>query len=296
MTASRIIALVLLVGAAATALAGEAQDQARTAFTAGERAFAQRKFREAAAKFEEAYALNPHPSIQFNLARSFEAAGEPGPALRAYRIYLHATPDAPDRVAVTAAISALERKLGQRGVQSLVLFIEPAEGQATIDGKPMTGTPVAAELPLGPHEVVVTAAGYGAHRVTVELTAQRSAEVSVVLVATPRPVDAPVAAPVLEPPPPPPPLLAVTAEPAAKPRVFTWVAAGVTAVAAGTATGLFVGANGAAVELRAMERSRVEQDALIARGRGLQTGSDVALGVAVAAAITTVVLVFVEGR
>jgi len=292
------LVLALLVGRGAAASAAEPQDLARTAFAAGERAFAQRRFRDAAVKFEEAYTLTPHPSIQFNLARSLEAAGDVGPALKAYRIYLHFSSQAGDRVAVTAAISGLERKLGQRGVQSLVLFIEPAEGQATIDGTAVTGTPVVAELPFGQHEVVVVARGYREHRVTVELTAQRSAEVAVTLEAMPLATDVPVAkAPfVLEPPPPPPPLLSATPEPVTKPRVFTWVAAGVTVAAAGTATGLFVAANGAGRELRAMERSRAEQDAIVSRGKGLQTGSDVALGIAVAAAITTVVLVFVEGR
>ena len=79
-------------------------------------------------------------------------------------------------------------------------------------------------------------------------------------------------------------------------RVFTWVAAGGAVVAGGVGAGLGVMAGGASNELRASQHSRLEADALVSKANSMGLGANVAYGVAGAAAVTAVILFFVEGR
>jgi hypothetical protein len=129
----------------------------------------------------------------------------------------------------------------------------------------------------------------------------------------------------MEPPPPPPPLVDVpkkedpkvatltpskdvtgtgtgatnvttTPEPARKGgRLWTWIAGGAAVAAAGAGVGLGVAANGAAAQT-AMPPMGVTPAQQASSAQGLATGANVAYGVAGAAAVTAVVLFFIEGR
>jgi hypothetical protein len=82
------------------------------------------------------------------------------------------------------------------------------------------------------------------------------------------------------------------------PRVFTWLALGVGAAAAGTGVALGLSAQNNANSLRTAPEPFKPGDAqaLASKATGMATGANVAYGVAGAAVVTAVVLFFVEGR
>lgn len=275
--------------------------KAREAFAAAQKLYQLGRYAEAAAKFEEAYAFRPHPTIQYNIGRCLEQLGDLPRAMRSYRDYLRLMPDAPDKDAVNASVAALERKLQDKGVQQVLVYADPANATISIDGKVLGVSPSSIELAPGNHRVNVTAPGHEEMQRSFVLSAQRSIELSFSLKSTSPSVvasDKPVA-PTFTPnefPPPPPPLVSATTTPAPrKPRLFTWLASGAALAAAGTSVGLYAAANGEVAQLRAVERPGTEQQKYVNRAESLQTGSTVAAAIAGGAAVTALVLFFVEG-
>ena len=296
-----MLTLTLLLLSANPAPVEPSVVKAREAFAAAQKLYQQARYADAAAKFEEAYAIRPHPTIQYNIGRCLEQLGDLPRAMRSYRDYLRLMPDAPDKNAVNASVANLERKLQDKGVQQVLVYAEPANAVITVDGKTLGGSPSSVELPPGNHTVNVTAAGHEPMQRSFVLSAQRSIELSFSLKSTSPVVaatDKPVA-PVFTPnefPPPPPPLVSATTTPLPrKPRLFTWLAGGAALAAAGTSVGLYAAANGEVVQLRAMERPGAEQQKYVTRAESLQTGSTVAAAIAGGAAVTALVLFFVEG-
>ena len=275
-------------------------EKARVAFTAGQKLYQQSRFAEAVAKFEAAHAFRPHPVIEYNIGRCYEQLGDLPRAMVSYRNYLRLMPQATDKETVAASIVALERRLQDKGVQQVLVYAEPANAVISIDGKTLGVSPSSVELSPGNHRVNVTATGHEEMQRSFVLTAQRSIEMTFSLkattpvVATDRPI-----APVFTPnefPPPPPPLVSANSQLAPrKPRLFTWIASGAAVAAVGTSVGLFAGSQGEVDQLRAQERPGAEQQLYVERAQSLQTGGGVAAGIAGAAAITALVLFFVEG-
>ena len=312
----RILGLILVMSWAAFAQpAPSAADteKARTAFAAAQQLYQASKFADALKKFEEAQALKPHPVIVFNIARCQELLGQLPQALKSYREYLRLSPAAADKDAVAAAIAVLEKKLPAPSSQQLVVNAEPAASVVTIDGKRLGVTPVTAELSAGEHALEVSAEGFETLKRKVNLAPQRTLELNITL--KPLPVPKPVEVAEVKKPPPPvedapkkDPLLTPTeapveslvtlpTEPAPRRRVFTWVAGGTAVVAAGVATGLGVGAMNNMSDLRnGTLHNKEDANAMAENATGLATGSNVAWGLAGAAAITAVVLFFVEGK
>src|SRR5262245_15937596 len=122
MVAAITLALLLAEPAAPAAAA-----QARELSQAGQKLFKQGRFLEAIEKFESAYAVRPHPSLYFNIAKCREELRQPAKALSAYREYLRLSPGATDRVAVEAAMAGLQRQLAQQGTQQLAVIATPAD-------------------------------------------------------------------------------------------------------------------------------------------------------------------------
>lgn len=274
-------------------------ENARDSFAAGQKLYKQARYADAAAKFEEAYLARPHPIIQFNLGRCHEQLNDLPRALRSYKDYLRQMPDAKDKEAVSESIHGIERRLQDKGVQQVLVFAEPVDALISVDGKPLGPSPASIELPPGSHEVSVTAANHESEQRGFVLSASRSLDLSFTLKAMTVMTgsDAPIQPVVLPSDLPPPPMVSVGADEAAqRPRVATWVVGGLAVVAAGTSAGLYGGALGQAAELKQMERPGTVQQQYVTRVESLQTGSVVAAGIAGAAALTTVVLFFLEGR
>lgn len=321
MTTTALLVAVLLAAPPARrpppAPAKTAEDaatkKARDLFVAAQRLYKLARYAEAIAKFEEAYAVRPHPVIFFNIGKCHEQLGDTPKALRAYRDYLRLGPDASDRETVSDAIGNLERRLKEKGLQQLMVFAEPPHARIEVNGKFLGNSPSTVELTTGNHRLAVSAEGYEKVERSFVMSGARSVEMTIYL----RPLGADRDAG----PPPPPPLVdaprkdepvkaaALTpaptttvatdvtkpgATPAKKGRVFTWVAGGAAVAGAGAAVGLGLAASSAASTYRnadpAIDRVPLYNDA-----RALETGTNVAWGVAGAAAITAVVLFFVEG-
>jgi tetratricopeptide (TPR) repeat protein len=270
--------------------------QARELFTSALALYKQGRFAEALTKFEATWVLRPHPSIQFNLGKCFEELGDSSKALRAYREYLRLAPEASDRDVVAESIARLERSLRAKGLQQLSVSSEPAGAHVTVDGADLGPSPATATLPVGVHRVVVSAEGFAPYEKAVLLQLLEAASLEVKLEPA-RPVaDAPVLAapPVLQPvvTQPEPTGLAATVEPQPKTRVWTWVAGGVAVAAAGVAGGLLGGSYASAGQLAQPNPARTPAEAnrLYDGGKAMGVGSQVAWGVAGAAAVTAIIL------
>ena len=316
-----LLAASVAVSAAPAAKPAENPAKAKELFAAGKKLYDEGKYGEAVVKFEEAFVARPHPIIYFNIGKCYElmgesGKGETGKSLRAYRDYLRAMPDASDKVAVGDSIANLERKLKDRGLQQVLVFAEPSTAKIEIDGKVLGPSPASTELTPGPHKLVAKAEGFNPVERSFTMSAVRSQEVTINLTpsgSTPPVPDSPRKddglkqpsnASITEPTTTPaasnvPPESIVAKKAPAKAggkRVFTWVAAGAAVVAGGVGAGLGAVAGGANSQLHATQHTRLEADALVGQANSMSLGANVAFAVAGAAAVTAVVLFFVEGR
>ena len=291
--------LWLCLALASTALAAPDAntEKARAAFQAAQTLYQAGRFADALTKFQEAQALKPHPVIIFNIARCHEQLGALAEALASYREYLRLSPEATDRDAVRASIASLEKRVPQN--QPLVVSVEPASAVVRVDGKKVGSSPASVELPPGEHALEVSAEGYAPFQRTFTMTSQRPLEMNVSLSAKAAPVviaDAPTRPPELTPldPPPMPPLVTQPDAPR-RTRTFTWVAGG-TAIASGAvATGLGIAANAKAAEIRSGDvRQTMELDGIATQAQEMAMGANVAWVLAGTAAVTAIVLFFVE--
>jgi hypothetical protein len=313
------LALTLLISAEPAA-SDDNTAKARAAFQWAQKLYKEARYASAIEKFEEAYRLKPHPSILFNIGRCYEQLGEIPRALRSYRDYLKAMPDAKDKEQVTSAILNLERRLKDEGVQQLIVYTDPSGAFVTIDDKAYGSSPAAVELRPGNHLVKITLDGYVTVTRNFVMSAEKSVELSFALkpeakkdaVAEPTKKDEPEKksdAPTkkdeptkvsdTKPKTEAGTVTATTAPPQKKGRLFTFVAGGV--AVAGLATGIILGAAsaGAQADLKAgnggLPRSGEENQKLADTANGTAIGANVSYGVAGAAAIAAVILFFVEG-
>jgi tetratricopeptide (TPR) repeat protein len=88
-----------------------AVDEARAAFEAGQIAYGAGRFAEALSYFERAYELTEEPDLLYNVATVHDRLRHDEEALAAYRAYLEARPDAPDRPNIEARIRVLEEAI-----------------------------------------------------------------------------------------------------------------------------------------------------------------------------------------
>jgi tetratricopeptide (TPR) repeat protein len=89
-------------------------DRAKDLFERGSSAFHAGNFPRALELFREAYAIDPHPILMYNIARAEESVGNATEAVRAFRKYLELDPDAEDKGAVEQRIATLERELAEK--------------------------------------------------------------------------------------------------------------------------------------------------------------------------------------
>lgn len=307
-----IVPLLLAAPAAkppkAEAPADESGDvkKAKELFQWGQKLYKQARYAEAISKFEDAYAARPHPVIFFNIGKCYEQLGETAKALRAYRDYLRLAPEAKDKETVSDAIANLERRLREKGMQQLMVFADPPNARISVDGKDLGGSPASVELIAGNHALTVTAEGYDKVERSFVMQTTRATEMTISLrpsggaKETPLASDAPRADPknTLDPGPPPPAPPMVVSEQPKKGRLWTYVAGGVAVASLGAGIGLGVAANGEAQKFTSVQHDpqtvQAEFDAANRSANGMALGANVAYGVAGAAAITAVILFFVE--
>lgn len=276
--------------------------KAKELFQWAQKLYKQARYAEAISKFEDAYAVRPHPVIFFNIGKCYEQLGETAKALRSYRDYLRLAPDATDKETVSDAIANLERRLREKGVQQLMVFSDPPTARIAVDGKDLGTSPASVELVAGNHSLVVSAEGFEKVTRSFVMQTARATEMTITLRPVARDSTPPLVsdAPRVESPttletsksltnP-----AVVNTTEAKKGRVWTYVAGGFAVASLGVAVGMGVGANSAADDLRARERPQTEAQALHDQAQTLATGANVSYGVAAVAAATAVVLFFVE--
>ncbi|HUL64690.1 MAG TPA: tetratricopeptide repeat protein [Burkholderiaceae bacterium] len=91
-------------------LHADALKAAQQAFDRGQAAYNAGRYREAAGAFAEAYEQKPFPQILYNIAASWEKAGDKQRALENYRLYLTMAPDAPDAERTRKHMEILQAK------------------------------------------------------------------------------------------------------------------------------------------------------------------------------------------
>lgn len=148
------IALSLL---SESARAQDVKQEARAHFDRGLQLVDSKRFEEAAAEFEHAQSLRPHPSVLYNLGMAQAAARRLALALATLQAYL-ASDDAKQNVArareVRARVAELETKVGH-----LELNLQPAQALVRVDGRLHTGEGSIAMDP-GAHTLLVTASNH----------------------------------------------------------------------------------------------------------------------------------------
>lgn len=87
---------------------GEDEGRARALFNAGQTAFGEGRFAEAAGLWVRAYELSPRGALLYNIGNAYDRAGANEEALVHYRRYLEADPDTDKEAYLRSRIAVLE--------------------------------------------------------------------------------------------------------------------------------------------------------------------------------------------
>jgi tetratricopeptide (TPR) repeat protein len=303
MSAAYVFVFALLAQAAAAAPAPEDKAKAQGLLTEGTALYEKGDYTGALEKFHAALAAFPSAKIWFNIGQANRDLGRPVAALEAFERFLEGVPDASseDRADAQTSVAELQKRLGQ-----LTIVCEMAGAAIRIDGKDLGPAPVVKPVWAVPgmHQVTATLKGATPALEEVEVSAGGSTTV-VLKIGQPAVAAAPAV------PPPvvavPPPLEVVTTPPPSESkqgwwlgRKWTWVAAGSTVLLTGAAAGVGISVNSRFDELdNSCGASGTGQGCSPGDIDSLRTRKYIAnalWGLAGAAAVTTGVLFFVEGR
>lgn len=155
-----VLLAALCAGAPAVQAANTAvAEQAKTLYEQGVAAFKAGDYPAAAAKFQNAYNLDPSPILLYNLARATEKTGDATGAVKHYKTYLTRFPDAEDKGEVKRIIEVLEAVLHRQQRRGRLTLLQVPEGaQVRIDETLAPAPDAQGGWPLTPgrHVVVVT--------------------------------------------------------------------------------------------------------------------------------------------
>src|SRR5437763_9896331 len=109
--------VALTVGMSAPAMAQDFEAAGKH-FSAAQEAFGATPFKTAAVEFEAAYGITKDPVLLYNVAESYEKAGDGKKAVASYKAYLREQPQAADKAEVQKRIKAIDAKGGKLANQS----------------------------------------------------------------------------------------------------------------------------------------------------------------------------------
>jgi tetratricopeptide (TPR) repeat protein len=132
-------------------------ERAKELFREGATKFRAGDFQGALELFEQAYALDPHPVLVYNIARAREGLGEIDRAIEMYERYVALDPHASDRGAVDQRILILKKQLDERAE----LVRRTLELQAAREREAAAPPPAAAPRASGVSPIPWIAAGVG---------------------------------------------------------------------------------------------------------------------------------------
>lgn len=147
----------------------------RELFDEGAALYAKGEYAKAAKQFEASFAARPVPVTKFNIARSWEQAGETVKAIDAWQAWLAMSPTAPERPEAQRSLETLGAKLAKLGVQALTITSLPVGASVSIDGAKVGVTPMTVELPPTRHLLRLDAEGRVPMERTVMTTLERPA-------------------------------------------------------------------------------------------------------------------------
>ena len=272
------VSLLTLSVVAPDRVEAQSENMAKNHYLAGTSYYQQGRYAEAIREFEEAHRLSNKPELLYNIAQAHEKLGNLQQAVKYLEQYLEA-PDLTNRLAAEEQLKNIKARLKVTGIQ---ITCNELDAMVLLDGNEVGRTPLRGNLLVKPgfHEVKVTKKGYISYSAYVTVSPGRAVTVKAQLKA-----------------------IQATVEPIGgadgstdysdapgRKRVWTWVALGITGAAAVTA-----GVTGG-VALSKADEARTKDDEAADSARTLALVSDVTLGIAVAGAVTTVVLFLVEGR
>jgi hypothetical protein len=256
-----LLSFVLLVVAAPAA----AQEDAHALFTRGQVAYTQGDYETAISVWNQAWALDPRPLLQWNLSQAYERLGRLDEAATALDTYLqHADPSDEHQADARARLSAIRGRIEATGI---VLRGGPEGAALTVDGNDAgrLPRPDALHVSAGSHRIVVHAVGYTDFTSTVVVPAGQQTEVAIDM--TPAPAVATTGGgeiPIVP--------------------VIVWSVAGVTLVTAAILGGVALSTAGSAPSSTGPEADTA---------RGLALGSDITFGISAACAVTALILTLV---
>jgi tetratricopeptide (TPR) repeat protein len=145
------IVILLIVTCSSTVFAQDdsKKEEAKKHFELGKAYYKQSEYDKAIDEFQKAYSLYPHSVILYNIAQAYEKEGNIPMALRFFREYLRASPNAEDKNIILISIQNLEKKLQEKGIQQVGIYSTPSEAEVAINGKVVGKTPFVIELKPG---------------------------------------------------------------------------------------------------------------------------------------------------
>src|SRR5688572_29785855 len=158
----RLVAALMLcalpgLAGAADAPLGNDLELAKAHFRTGEIYYERGRFSDAAREFEEAYRLSQRAELLYNMGKSYDGGGDHARALGAYRRFMKAVLESPDRAIVQKRIEALSRLVGR------VTITSDVEGASiTLDGISVGTTPLPEPIEVNPgaHNVIASHEGH----------------------------------------------------------------------------------------------------------------------------------------
>jgi hypothetical protein len=292
--AAALLAAVLLVPAAAHA---DSKDTARSHFERGVELYREGDFRSALIEFQRAYEASPNYKVLYNLGQTSLELQDYAGALKALRGYLQgggrAVPPA-RRTQVQADLKRLESRVAHVDIRVNVTDAEVTVDDVSVGKSPLHGPVLVSEgrrriaatkAGLTSAERVIDVAGGDSPKVSLELVEPKAPAPVIVPVPTPEPRETPAPVPVAPTAP-----LRTTSSPS----TGFWIGLTATgALAVGTAV-----LGGLALASKSTFDSRLAQvgvqtssvDSARNQTRAFALATDITGGVAIAAAVTTVVL------
>jgi tetratricopeptide (TPR) repeat protein len=167
--------------------------EAKQHFRQGLDLYQRGRYQDAITEFNAAYRAKPHGFILYNLAQCHEKLGDFAVSLRNYREYLRQVPDAPDRSQIVQVMAKLERRLGEKKIQQVIIETVPTGATLSIDGQEVGRAPWIEELRFGAYQIDAELPGYKHANRTLVLDSNVAVEVRLVLEEAPRVVEAPIA-------------------------------------------------------------------------------------------------------
>jgi len=258
----------------------ENRKAARSAYALGQKLFAEDRFEESKAAFEEAFAAVPNPVVLKSIAECEARLKQVGAAIDSFERFLKEQPESKDRADIEAKLEELRKTPAV-----LVLHSDPPGAAIRLNGQPGAGaTPIEITVPPGEHNVELSADGYDAATKTVVAGPGERAEVRLTLTALP-----PTAEPVAEPD------ITLSADDFGGSddegsSVALWVTGSVAVVglAAGTVLGIMTLSKQSDFEDKPTEKAADD-------GEQLALFADVGFGVGAIAAVTFGVLLLTDG-